>query len=133
MAAIIHGNNKPRVFGHLWSFSVKDGSWNYYFQTYIDDFTRLTVTFLMTAKSDTIKTSNGFLMRNKGSNIHTLRTYQGTEYRFNEITEFLMANGITHVPSGIDAHAQRHVAERMNRTLTEMARTMLLDEGLPKC
>lgn len=71
-------------------------------------------------------------MDNRGCPIQTLRTDKGTEYASKEIQNFLKINGITHAPTGRAAHAKMHVAWRMNRTIMEIARSMLIDSGLDK-
>ena len=106
-----------------------------YFQAFIDDFTRMSVIFLMRTKVQTLSNIVRYFafMRNKGYNVQALRTDQGTEYSSLEIKSYMNMNGIEHAITGRAAHEQMHVAERMNRTITEMARTMLIDAGLPKC
>lgn len=63
-------------------------------------------------------------MTNMGSEVQTFRTDKGTEYGYNVGKEFLRAHIITYVTTGRAVHAQICVTEIMNRTLTEMARTM---------
>lgn len=71
-------------------------------------------------------------MSTRAYEIQTLRTDQGTEYALQEIKRFLNISGIEHVVTGSSAHAQMHVAARIDRTFTEMAQTILIDAGLPK-
>lgn len=71
-------------------------------------------------------------MRNRGYDVQTIRTDQGTEYSSSEIESYLRLKGIENVITGRAAREQMHVAESMNLTLTEMARTMIIDEGLAK-
>lgn len=116
------------------TFSVLDMNGNDYYQTYIDDYTRLAVNFLMKTKTETLRNFERYVafMRARNYSLKTFRTDQGTEYVSAAIKDFLKANCIAHSQTGRSAHAQMHVAERMNRTLTEIALTMLLDAGLPK-
>lgn len=72
-------------------------------------------------------------MSTKYHEVQTFRTEQGTEYASSRIDNYLRVNGITHVLTGRAVHAQMHVAERINRTITEISHTMLLDAGLSKC
>lgn len=91
-------------------------------------------TFLMKHKYQTLGNIERYtsFMREFGYDIERLRTDQGTEYSSGAIKDFLRANGIAHAPTGRAAHAQMNVAQRMNRTLTEMERTMLIDAGFLK-
>lgn len=52
-------------------FSVADVNWDFNFQVYIDDFTRLTETFVMKAKSGTIRNIEIYVpfMTNKFSEV----------------------------------------------------------------
>lgn len=110
-------------------FLVTDVDGNVYFQTYMDDITRLTVTFVMEKR----RKHYLYFMNNKGNEFQNLKTDQGTEYRSNEITEHVRACGVTYVLTGRAAHAQIHVAERIKSTVTDMSQTMRLYVGLSKC
>lgn len=87
---------------------------------YTDAFTRLTATFLMKSKTQTLVNLKRYIawMHNRSYNIQTLRTDQGTEYAYGTIKDFLRVNVITHALSGRWAHTKLYVAERMNRTMT---------------
>lgn len=60
-----------------------------------------------------------------------LRSDNGREYINREFQQHLNSCGIVHETSVPYPPAQNGVAERMNRTLTEMVRSMLLDGHLP--
>ena len=112
-------------------FSIADVNGERYFQTFIDDYIRLTCTFLMKSETQTKTNLERFkaFMDNRGYGIETFRTDQGTEYASRDIQDYLKINGVQHTPTGRAAHAQIHIAKRMNRTLVEMARAMLIDSG----
>lgn len=66
-----------------------------------------------------------------GKRILTLRSDNGTEYTNSEMQVFLRKSGIVHQTTVPYTPEQNGVAERMNRTLVEKARCMLVDAQLP--
>lgn len=88
----------------------------------------------MKSKTQTLSNVERYVawMHTRGYDVQTLRKDEGTEYSSSTIADFLRVNGINHALYGRSAHAQLHVAEKMSRTLTEMARTMHFQAGLPK-
>lgn len=62
--------------------------------------------------------------------IKVLRTDNGKEYVNESFKVFLKQNGIIHQTSFPYAPEQNGVAERINRTLVERIRCMLIDSGL---
>lgn len=67
-----------------------------------------------------------------GKNIKVLRTDNGGEYTSKEFENYLKKEGIKHEYTVPKTPEQNGVAERMNRTLVEMVRSMLSDSKLPK-
>ena len=66
-----------------------------------------------------------------GKKIKIIRTTNGGEHTSNEFAQYLKNEGIRHeytIPKSLE---QNGVSERMNRTLLELVRTMLIDSGLP--
>ena len=63
--------------------------------------------------------------------ISTLRSDNGGEYLSNEFKIYLKSKGLHHELTVPHCPEQNGVAERMNRTLMEMARSMLAHAGLP--
>lgn len=106
-----------------------------YFVTFIDDFTRKVFIYILTKKSEVFEKFKEFkaLVENKlGFNIKTLRTDNGNEYLSNDFQHFLKRSGISHQTSAPYTPQQNGLAERMNRTLLERARCMLLNAKLQK-
>ena len=60
-----------------------------------------------------------------------VRSDNGTEFKNTHIEDFLDGNGITHEFSAAYTPQQNGVVERENRTLIEMARTMLSEYKSP--
>jgi hypothetical protein len=79
-------------------------------------------------KSQTQETLKGFLRRAQnefGFRIKKIRSDNGTEFKNSQIEGFLKDEGIKHEFSSPYTPQQNGVVERKNRTLLDMARTML--------
>ena len=71
------------------------------------------------------------LVEKKSSlNILTQRTYNGGEYRSHEFLNYCRKNGITRGFINSYSPQQNGVAKRKNRTIVEMARSMLKTKSL---
>ncbi|KRZ09820.1 Retrovirus-related Pol polyprotein from transposon TNT 1-94 [Trichinella zimbabwensis] len=68
--------------------------------------------------------------RQTSKRVKCLRNDNGREYMNNMFAEFLARKGIRHERTIPEAPQQNGVAERINRTLVEKARTMLIDANL---
>ena len=106
-----------------------------YYVTFIDDFTHLTVTYLISSKGEVF---NRFQQYHKMASAHfnskmvCLRSDGGGEYMSNQFSEYLKNNGIQHEVNAPYNPEQNGVAERMNCTLKDKATAMLADSRLPK-
>jgi transposase InsO family protein len=79
-------------------------------------------------KSQTQETLKGFLRRAQNEfslRIKKIRSDNGTEFKNSQIEGFLEEEGIKHEFSSPYTPQQNGVVERKNRTLLDMARTML--------
>src|SRR5271170_3592780 len=107
-----------------------------YFITFVDDFSRYAWVYFTDRKdakairevfeqwkADTENTS-----RNK---VSFLQTDQGGEYK-SVMGELLDQTGITHLTSPLHSHELNTLTERLNRTLKDMARTMMIHTNLPQ-
>lgn len=106
-----------------------------YIATFIDDKTRhIDVTFLKSRSEifSAFKKYQRKVERKTGRKIIKLRTDNAKEYLSHNFTQYLEQEGITRQLSTEYTPQQNGVAERANRTLVEMARTMLLESNLPK-
>ena len=70
--------------------------------------------------------------KQSGHFIKKLRSDRGKEYNSNEFDKFCEDEGVEHQQTVGYAPQQNGVSERKNRTVMEMARTMLKEKGLPK-
>ena len=104
-----------------------------YFLTFIDDKTRYTWVYLLKNKSEVF---NRFLkwkamVENAvGKKLKVLRSDNGGEYTGKQFQEYLKSEGVRHELTVPKTPQQNGVAERLNRTLVEMVRTMLVESKL---
>jgi transposase InsO family protein len=94
----------------------------------VDDYSRFTWVFFLQKKSHTRETLKGFLRRAQNEfdlRIKKIRSDNGTEFKNSQIEGFLEEEGIKHEFSSPYTPQQNGVVERKNRTLLDMARTML--------
>jgi transposase InsO family protein len=100
----------------------------------VDDYSHFTWVFFLQEKSQTQETLKEFLRRaqNKfGLRIKKIRSDNGTEFKNSQIEGFLEEEGIKHEFSSPYTPQQNGVVERKNRTLLDMARTMLDEYKTP--
>jgi len=106
-----------------------------YFISFIDDFTRFCTIYLIRKKDQAFEKFKEFknLMENRfEKKIKILRSDNGGEYISKEFEIFLKNSGIQNKFTVSYNPHQNGIAERMNRTLVEMARTMLQNSNLGK-
>lgn len=106
-----------------------------YFVTFIDDYSRKIFVYFINKKSDMINKFKQFksLVENQtNQKIKAIRSDNGSEYTSNEFREFCQTNGIKQQFSAEYTPQQNGIAERANRTLTEMARCLKIEGNLPE-
>ena len=109
-------------------------SGKHYTYVIVDDYSRFTWVAFLTHKSDAFETFKCFAKRvqnEKGYFITTLRSDHGKEFENEAFKNFCSKRGISHNFSCPRTPQQNGVVERKNRTLIEMARTMLNEYDLP--
>jgi transposase InsO family protein len=100
-----------------------------------DDFSRFTWVFFLQDKSETQGTLKRFLRRAQNEfelNVKKIRSDYGSEFKNLQVEEFLEEEGIKHEFSTPYTPQQNGVVERKNRTLIDMARTMLGEFKTPE-
>jgi transposase InsO family protein len=100
----------------------------------VDDYSGFTWVFFLQEKSQTQETIKGFLrwaQNEFGLRIKKIRSDNGTEFKNSQIKGFLEDEGIKHEFSSPYTPQQNGVVERKNRTLLDMARTMLDEYKTP--
>ena len=104
-----------------------------YLCVFVDDKTRFCNVYLLPRKSATLtafKDFKAYAEKQQGTSIRSLRTDNGGEFLSNEFSQFLAENGIRRELTHPNSPQQNGVAERFNRTLFEMARSLLHHAGL---
>ena len=105
-----------------------------YFVTFIDDYTHCCAVYFLKYKSEVLEKFRDFeaLVTNQsGLKIGTLRTDNGGEYVSGEFEAYLKSKGIHHQLTVPHSPQQNGVAERMNRTVVESARSLIAHAGVP--
>jgi transposase InsO family protein len=119
------------LFGPIAYISI-DGS--KYYLVIVDDYSRFTWVFFLQEKSQTQDTLKGFLRRAQNEfelRIKKIRSDNGIEFKNSQIEGFLEEEGIKHEFSSPYTPQQNGVVGRKNRTLLDMARTMLDEYKTP--
>jgi len=101
---------------------------NYYALVIFDDFSRFTWTLFLAAKNETFyafKKLTKVLENEKGSKIVSLRSDHGGDFQNEKFEHFCEKHGIKHNFSAPRTPKQNGVIERKNKSLEELARTML--------
>jgi hypothetical protein len=94
----------------------------------VDDFSRFTWVFFLQDKSETQgRAQNDFELK-----VKKIRSDNGSEFKNLQVEEYLEEEGIKHKFSAPYTPQQNGVVERKNRTLIDMARTMLGEFKTPE-
>jgi transposase InsO family protein len=113
------------LFGQIAYISISGSK---YCLVIVDVYSRFTWVFFLQEKSHTQETLKGFLRRAQnefGLRIKKIRSDNGTKFKNSKIEGFLEEEGIKHEFSSPYTPQQNGIVERKNRTLLDMARTML--------
>ncbi|CAI7802818.1 unnamed protein product [Closterium sp. NIES-54] len=106
-----------------------------YFLTIVDVYTRMTWVYVLSKKRDiaeTVKTDWLPMVEwQQDRLVKSIRTDRGGEFLSKEFSLWLKKNGIRHSLTMPYSPAMNGIAERANRTITEMARGLLIEAGLP--
>eukprot|EP01018_Ginkgo_biloba_P029752 Gb_40566 [translate_table: standard] len=107
---------------------------NIYFLTFIDDLSRHTWIYFLKQKSEAFKFFKHYkTMVEKQSRYYlkVLRTNRGGEFTSREFSDYCNNHGIKRQLTAAYTPQQNGVAERKNRTIMEMAQSMLKSKNLP--
>ncbi|GJT83648.1 putative ribonuclease H-like domain-containing protein [Tanacetum coccineum] len=114
--------------------SVKSINHASYCLVITDDCTRFSWVFFLASKDETSGILQTFIRQIENQLSHRvkiIRSDNGTEFKNRDMLEFCGNKGIKQEYSNAKTPQQNGVAERMNKTLIEAARTMLADSLLP--
>jgi hypothetical protein len=98
----------------------------------IDEHSEMSATILLKSKADAAKEATNLLnqwQNQQGYKVKFIRTDNGTE--FSGLEKFCRKNGAIHQRTAPYAHQQNGKVERLNRTLQEKARAMLIGSDFP--
>ena len=104
-----------------------------YFLTFIDDKSRYVWVYLLKKKNEVFKRFlewKAMVENGCGRKLKVLRSDNGGEYIGQQFQEYLKSEGVRHELTVPKTPQQNGVAERLNRTLMEMVRTMLIESHL---
>jgi len=107
---------------------------NKYFLTFIDDFSRKTWIYLLKSKDEVFqcfKIFKAFVERQSDKLIKMVRSDGGGEYKSNEFKRNCEELGLQHNITCPYTPQHNEVAERKNRTIMDMTRSMLKAKGMP--
>ncbi|KAE8976384.1 Copia protein [Phytophthora rubi] len=99
-----------------------------YVVTFIDDFSRFVYVYLLASKAqvfDRFREFKALAETQTGCKLKCVRSDNGGEYTSKRFNRFCALHGIVHQTSAPYSPQQNGLAERMNRTLAEMARAMM--------
>ena len=105
-----------------------------YFVTFIDDYSRCTLLFLMKNRAELYSIFQKFyaeILTQFNISIHVLCSDNAKEYFFAPFISFMSQHGILHQSSCAHTTQQNGVVERKNRHLIKTARTLLLHYHVP--
>ena len=117
------------------SMSVEYFGGSRYFLLFIDDYSPMSWVFILKHKSETFenfKKFKAFMEKQSGCSIKTLQSDRGGEFNSNEFNIFCEENGIHRELTTPYTLEQNGVAEQKNRTVVEMARSMMVASGVFK-
>nr|GFB58473.1 retrovirus-related Pol polyprotein from transposon TNT 1-94 [Tanacetum cinerariifolium] len=99
-----------------------------YFLLFIDDYSRMSWVYFLKLKSESFECFKKFkamVEKQSGKVVKVLRTDRGGEFLSKEFTNFCDEEGIKRELTAPHTPEQNGVAERKNRTVVEMARSMM--------
>lgn len=106
-----------------------------YMLIFIDDFSRKVYAYFIKRKdevSEKFYEFKKFVENQTGKTIKAFRSDNGTEYCNNKMKKIMIQSGIQHQTTVPYTPQQNGMSERMNRTIIEKTRCLLIESGLPK-
>ena len=115
---------------------VKSKGGSRYMVTFTDDYSRYTTVYFIKRKDEVLSKFQEYvtLVENQNGNqgrVKVLRSDNGGEYISNNFIKYCAEKGIVHELTSPYSPEQNGVAERLNRTIMESARSMIYHAGLP--
>ena len=114
---------------------VQSAGGKWYVLVVVDDFSRYSWVFFLASKDETFTHFRGLFSRlsvELPGALRAIRSDNGTEFKNSYFESFCGETGVEHQFSSPYVPQQNGVVERKNRTLVEMARTMLDEYSTPR-
>ncbi|XP_066334528.1 uncharacterized protein [Miscanthus floridulus] len=115
---------------------VRSAGGKWYVLIVVDDFSRYSWVFFLESKDEAFSHVHDLVLKlkNELSNnaVRAIRSDNGTEFKNSRMKAFCSEQGLDHQFSSPYVPPQNGVVERKNRTLVEMARTMLDEHKTPR-
>ena len=108
---------------------------NWYFITFIDDFSKYSYVYLMKNKSDAFENLSIFLKQVDNTfdkKVKRFRTDRGNEYDTLSLNNYIQSLGVVHETTAPYSPSSNGVVERKNKTLINLTNAMLVSFGAPK-
>lgn len=122
------------IHSDLASFPVQSREGFKYYVSFVDDYSKVSLAYLLKSKSQTFsafKHFRAFFENHTKAQIKCFRSDNGGEFISKEFGDHLASNGISFIPGPPHTPQLNGVAERLNRTVGERVRCLLLSAGLP--
>jgi len=123
------------IHSDVWGMSPVVSHANYkYFVTFIDDYSQFTWLYFLRSKSEVFSMFKKFLtyvQTQFQASVKIFRSDSGDEYMSNEFQEYLQQKGILSQRSCPYTPQQNGMAERKNRYLHDITRSLLLQASVP--
>jgi hypothetical protein len=115
---------------------VCSAGWKWYVLVIVDDYSRYAWVFFLADKGEIFGFVRDLILRLKnerhGDVVRAIRSDNGSEFKNSRFETFCHDLGLEHQYSSPYVACQNDVVERKNRSLCEMARTMLNEHRAPK-
>ena len=123
------------IHSDVWTAPCASREHHKYFVTFIDEKTKYTWITLLQSKDrvlDAFINFQNYVSNHYNAKIKILRSDNGGEYTSNAFKQYLSKHGMIHQTSCPYTPQQNGVAERKNRHLMEVARSMMFHMNVPK-
>ena len=128
-----------RIHMDIWGPAPTEGKGGHlYYLLIVDDYSRWMTLLLMRHKSETLSHFKTYVARvqnlhsSAGHVITYVRTDNGGEFTSNDMLAFMKEKGMTPELTATYTPQQNGVAERGNRTILDLIRTLKQDAGVPE-
>jgi hypothetical protein len=129
------GNKGELTHMDLWGkYNRTSINGNQYYLLLVDDATRYVTVYFLKGKHEVMQYVKEYLthLHVRGISTHAIRADRGTEFVNRDLQRWCHEKGMEVQLTAPYSPSQNGVAERMNRTLVELARAMIVGSNLPE-